>query len=114
MEIEPDVLNVRVLHLRDKLCELVANSLLRALLVDQVHEILLLVDSVSLCKMFLGSLVRLVEVTIHDDWRSPFHVRLHAPLQRNRPTDLKMRCDSPASRIVLHRYYLLCFTEVSC
>ena len=114
MEIEPDVFNVWVLHLSYKFCELVADSLLRSLLVNQVHEVLLLVYSVGLSKMFLGSLERLVKVIIHDDCRTPFHVRLHAPLQGDRPTDLKVRCNSPASSTVLHRYYLLCFTEVSC
>ena len=90
MEIEPGILNVGIVELRNEFSELVADSQLAALSVNQVHEVLLFIHGVGLCDVLLGSLERLVEVGAHDNGWGPLHGRLHAPMQGNRATDLKV------------------------
>ena len=79
VEIKPYILDVRVIHLRDKLGELVTNALLTALLVDQVDKVLLLVLSVSLRDMLFCHLERSIHVWIHHNRRCPLQGGLHAP-----------------------------------
>ena len=79
MEIEPHILDVRVVHLRDELSEFVSNALLTALLVDQVDKVLLLVLSVSLRDMLFCHLERSIHVWIHHDRRRPLQGGFHAP-----------------------------------
>ena len=56
MEIEPDILNIRVIKFGNYVCEFIANPKLAAFFVNQVHEVLFRVFCICLCKVFLSSL----------------------------------------------------------
>ena len=81
VEVEPRILNVRVLQRLRDLRELVAYALLAALLVNQVDEVLPRVVCLRLLHVFLRSLERLIKVGCDGHGRRPCQVWFHLPEQ---------------------------------
>jgi len=100
VEVEPNVINIRVSERFVQSCKLLANAVLASFFVNQVYDVLLRIVCLGLFEMLLGSLVRLIKVSIYDNWWCPRQSRFHLPQQGDRPTDLQM-CSNRKSAILL-------------
>lgn len=112
MEVEPDIVNVRISQALDHLSHLLADPFLASLLINQVDPILLSVVFLRLFDVLLRSLQTLIKVGIDDYRGCPCHSRLHLPDQWNTTSDLKMACNSEGTVGLLLCQYVLSLTEI--
>ena len=114
MEVEPDVVNVRVVQCLSNLSHLLANSQLTALFVNEIDEVLLLVVDLSLLHVLLCSLERLIKVSVDRHRGSPSHIRLHLPDERNRAADLQVSSKHERAIGLLVCDDVLSLAEIGC
>lgn len=112
MEVEPDVVDVRVVDRLNHLAHFLANPVLAALLVDQVDPVLLLVVGLRFPHVLQSRLVALIEVGVHGDGWRPGHSRLHLPDHGYAAADLQMTRNRKAAISLLLGDDVLCFAEV--
>ena len=114
MEVKPDIFDVRIANLLNHLTHFLANPILAALFVNQIHPVLFLVISLRLSHVFQSSLIALIEISIDSHWRRPCHRWLHLPDQWYAPTDLQVTCNRKASICLLLCDNMLSLTKVCC
>ena len=112
VEIEPNVSQLRVLQLIDKLSELLSYSQLTALLVNQIHEDLLSIASLDLSEVPFSCFNAIVELRLHNDLRVPFHGRFLRPNQGNGASDLTIGAYLELSSVI-DCQNALCLNEIS-
>ena len=79
MKIKPNIIQSFVLKLPKKFCELVAYSFLRPFFINKINQVLVTIHFLCLSKMHLGGDSRVFKILVKLHWRTPFHIRFHAP-----------------------------------
>jgi hypothetical protein len=113
MEVEPLVAYTLLLQDLYQLREFLADPVLGPFFVDQINEALAFVILTSLVYVPFCGLYRACEIRVDYDRRAPLKIRLHAPLEWNRPPDLDVRCNQKVlSFVVFNAKYMLSFDEI--
>ena len=114
MEVEPGVLNVRILEALMHHGHLLTNAILATLFVYQVDPVLLRVIGLGFLHVALSSLEAFVKVAAYDYWRSPSQRGLHCPKHGYRSTSLKVRGYNKGAICFPECKDVFRFDEVSC
>ena len=114
VEVEPNVVNVRVGQCFAHLRELLSDAFLTSLFVNQVHEVLLLIVNLGFFDMLLCGLVRLIKVRVDYHRWCPRQSWLHLPQKWDRSTCLQVSSDRESTILLLLSQDVFRLTEVGC